>query len=165
MLRPRTVALLGALALAAALAAGSEGAAQPKLGCKIAKALARVPARPVWFPAPQPVDTTLIVNAAAPPTFARGLKWSVETRYFWLARLPRGGKVGDPKAKLVLSARFDNLGRTVNVLRRKDGRLFALWKTSGKGADTTVVVAKNMTATEFGDFVASLRKVRYPTGC
>jgi hypothetical protein len=157
--------LLGAVAATALAAGGPAGAAAPKLSCKISRALAQVPAKPVWFPAPQPPDTTLTVNAAALPTFARGLKWSVETRYFWLGRFPRGGKVRDPKAKLVFSARFTNLGRTVDILRRGDGRLFTQWKTSGKGADTTVIVAKNMTSTELGAFVASLRKVRYPTGC
>ncbi len=160
------LAALGALATATTLASGAPaGAAPPKLSCKIAKALTHVSAQPIWFPVPQPPDTTLTVNADAPPKFVHGLKWQVETRYFWLVRLPRGGKVGDPKAELVFSARFDNLGRTVDVLRLKDDRLFAQWRTSRSGADTTAVVAKNITGTEFGEFVASLAKVRYPTGC
>jgi hypothetical protein len=164
---PRRIALLGATVAAATLAsaAPADAAVAPKLSCKIAKALKRVPAKPVWFPVPQPPDTTLTVNGAAPPKFARGLKWSVDTRYLWLGRYPRGAKVADPKAKLVFSARFANLGRTITVLRRRDGRLFTQWKTSGKGRDTTVVVSKDITSTELGEFVASLRKVRYPAGC
>ncbi len=158
--------LLGALVAASALASAEPaGAASPKLSCKIAKALELVPAQPVWFPVPQPADTTLTVNADAPPKYVRGLKWSVETRYFWLVRVPRGGKLGDPKAQVVFNARFENLGRNVVVLRQRDGRLFAQWNTSGKGPDTTVVVAKNITGTEFGQFLATLRNVQYPTGC
>jgi hypothetical protein len=170
MLRRRTKRRLAfgtfaALATVMTVGTGPVGAASPTLTCKLAGALARVPAKPVWFPAPQPVGTTLVVDAAAPPAFAHGLKWTVENRYFWLVRLPRGAKVADPKAKLVFNARFPNLGRAVDVLRRTDGRLYARFKTTGSGPDTTVAVASNVTSTEFGDFVASLQKVRYPSGC
>ena len=159
------LALLGAVLAAALASARPAGAASPKLSCKIGKALTHVPARPVWFPVPQPRGTTLTVNADARPLFVHGLKWQVETRYFWLVRVPRGTNLGDPTAKLVFNARFDNLGRSVSVLRLSDGRLFTQWRTSGNGADTTAVVAKNITATEFAEFVASMRKVQYPTGC
>jgi hypothetical protein len=160
------LAVVAPLAAVVAFAAGdANGAAAPRVSCQIAKAVTRLPSRPVWFPAPMPMGTTLTVPDDAPPTFRRGLKWSVETRYFWLVRLPRGGKIADPKAKLVFTARFPNLGRELDVLRRSDGRLFAAWRTNGAGRDITAVVAKNMTGTEFGEFVASLRKVRYPARC
>jgi hypothetical protein len=170
MLRGRTkrsvvCGTLVAVASAMTVGTGPVRAASPVLTCRIAGALARVPAKPVWFPAPQPVGTTLVVGAAAPPTFAHGLKWTVENRYFWLVRLPRGGQVADAKAKLVFDARFPNLGRAVVVLRRADGRLYTQFKTTGSGPDTTVVVASNMTSTEFAEFIASLKKVRYPSGC
>ena len=141
------------------------GAASPKLNCRIAKALAHVPAKPVWFPVPQPFDTTLTVNSGAKPGFVHGLKWSVETRYFFLVRLPRGASLREPKASVVFNARFDNIGRAIEVLRNRDGRLFAEWPTNGSGRDTTAVVAKNMSSTEFGEFVGSLRKVTWPSGC
>jgi hypothetical protein len=125
-----------------------------------------VPAKPVWFPVPQPYDTTLTVNESAPPSFRNGLRWMIETRYFWLARMPRGTTFADPKSKVVLSAvQFANLGRRIDIVRLQDGRYFAKWPTAGSGRDTTVAVAKNMTSTEFGEFIASLRKVRWPTGC
>jgi hypothetical protein len=163
----RRLALLGTTVAAAAIViAGPSSAAAPKLSCSIANALTRVPAKPVWFPVPQPYDTTLTVNENAPPSFTHGLRWMVETRYFWLARMPRGTTFSDPKSKVVLSAvRFPNLGRSIDIVRLQDGRLFAKWPTAGSGRDTTVAVAKNMSATEFGEFVASLRKVRWPSGC
>jgi len=157
------VALLAVSAVA--VAAGPAGAATPKVNCRIAKAVEQLPAKPVWFPAPQPFDTTLTVPADAKPTFSRGLRWQVETRYFFLTRLPNGGKVADPKAKAVFSASFGNLGRTVTILRRADGRLFAQFPTTGKGKDTTVIVSSNMATTEFGEFLSSLRKVQWPTNC
>ena len=158
---------LAALAAAAVTFAncGSAVAATPKLGCRLAVALQRLPAPPVWFPSPQPAPTTLTVDVSAGPGLAHGLRWSVEDRWFWLGRLPRGGTTRDPKAMLVFGARFDNLGREIAVVRRRDGRLYTELSTTGRGADRTVVVAKDMTATEFGAFLASLRKVRYPTAC
>ena len=161
----RPALFAAALGAAVAFTGAPAAAATPKVSCKIAKAVTRLPSPPVWFPVPQPFDTTLIVNGNALPTFAHGLRWQVETRYFFLVRLPRGGNVRDPKAKVAFSARFENLGRSVDVLRRRDGRLFAQWPTTGKGRDTTVVVSQNMASTEFGEFVASLRKVEYPKGC
>jgi hypothetical protein len=159
--------IVGAAVVAAvAMLPAPSGAATPKLSCAIAKALERVPAKPVWFPVPQPMDTTLTVNGDARPTFANGLNWMVETRYFWLGRMPRGTTFRDPGSKVVLSGvRFTNLGRSIDIVRLRDGRYFAKWPTSGSGKDTTVAVAKNMSSTEFGEFVASLRKVQWPTGC
>jgi hypothetical protein len=158
-------ALLAVVVTASILAAAPADAAAPKLSCRIAKAAAQLPGKPVWFPSPQPFDTTLTVPANAKPTFARGLKWQVETRYFFLVRLPNGGNVRDPRAKAVFSADFSNLGRSITIQRRGDGRLFAQFPTTGKGKDTTVVVSLNMATTEFGEFLSSLRKVRWPTGC
>jgi hypothetical protein len=162
----RWPALLAAALVAAALAVpGPSVAANPKLSCAVAQALTRVAAKPVWFPVPQPRDTTLTVNGGAPPSFANGLRWMVETRYFWLGRMPRGTTFRDPGSKVVLSATFPNLARSVDIVRLRDGRYFAKWPTAGSGRDTTVAVARNMSSTEFGEFVASLRKVRYPSGC
>ena len=163
----RRLACVGAvLAATATVIAGPSPAASPKLSCSIASALTRVPAKPVWFPVPQPRDTTLTVNENAPPSFANGLRWMVEMRYFWLARMPRGTTFTDPKSKVVLSAvQFGNLGRRIDIVRLGDGRLFAKWPTAGPGRDTTVVVAKNMSATEFGEFLASLRQVQWPANC
>ena len=158
-------ALLAAVAAAAVVAVTPAEAATPKLSCRIATAAAKLPGKPVWFPSPQPFDTTLTVDANAKPTFARGLKWQVETRYFFLVRLPKGGDVRDRKAKVVFSAAFPNLGRSVSILRRADGRLFAQFPTNGKGVDTTVVVSLNMATTELGEFLSSLRKVQWPKGC
>jgi hypothetical protein len=152
-------------AIAAIAVAAPADAATPTLSCRIAKAAAKLPGKPVWFPAPQPFDTTLTVPANAAPTFRSGLKWQVETRYFFLVRLPNGGSVKDAKAKAVFSARFANLGRNVTILRRGDGRLFAQFPTGGRGRDTTVVVSLNMATTEFGEFLSSLRKVRWPSRC
>ena len=157
--------LLAATVVAVLATGGPAGAATPKLTCSIAKALTHVPSKPVWFPAPQPEGTTLIVDASSRPGFSHGLEWSVETRYFFLVRLPRGTSFRDRKAKVVFDVRFTNLGRSIAIQRLGDGRLYAKWPTAGKGRDTTVVVAKNMSATEFGVFVASLRRVAYPTGC
>jgi hypothetical protein len=162
--RPGGLAALAAAAVAFA-SCGSAAAAAPTLGCKLAVALERLPAPPVWFPSPQPAPSTLTVDVAAGPGLVHGLRWSIEDRSFWLGRRPHAGTTRDPEAKLVFDARFDNLGRTVAVVRRRDGRLYTELSTTGRGADRTVVVAKNMTATEFGEFLASLRKARYPTGC
>jgi hypothetical protein len=162
----RLVCLVGIAAAAAIAVPGQSVAANPKLSCAISQALGRVAAKPVWFPVPQPRDTTLTVNGTAPPSFANGLRWMIEGRYFWLARMPRGTAFRDPGSKVVLSAvRFTNLGRSIDIVRLRDGRYFAKWPTAGSGRDTTVAVAKNMTSTEFGEFVASLRKVQWPSGC
>ena len=156
--------LAAAVACAFGTSVAPASGAPPKVTCKIANALKRVPAKPVWFPVPQPEDTTLIVDDDARPGFVHGLRWSVESRYFFLVRMPRGTSFRDPKAKVAFDARFANLGRSISILRLGDGRLLAKWPTAGKGRDTTVVVAVNMSATEFGAFLASLRRVAYPTG-
>jgi len=161
------LAVLTATSALVAAALGTEARTQsgPVLSCTTAKSLARLPARPVWFPVPQPEDVRPAVNVNAPPKFVRGVKWDWGDRYFWLARLPKGANLGDPKAKVVAGLRFPNLARAVRILRLSDGRLFAQWPTTRRYPDTTVVVAKNHTTTEIGFFLASLRKVRLPTGC
>jgi hypothetical protein len=163
----RRIVLVAALGAVASLAVGADGRTQsgPVLSCTTAKSLARLPARPVWFPVPQPEDVRPAVNVNALPKFVRGVKWDWGDRYFWLARLPKGANLGDPKAKVVAGLRFPNLARVVRILRLSDGRLFAQWPTARRYPDTTVVVAKNHTTTEVGFFLASLRKVRWPTGC
>jgi hypothetical protein len=163
----RRLALLAATVAALSLApAVPSSAATPKINCRTAQALTLLPAKPIWFPAPQPYDTVLTVNENAPPSFRKGLRWMVETRYFWLARMPAGSTFRDPRSKVVLDGvRFTNLGRSVDIVRLRDGRLFAKWATSGRGRDTTVAVAKNMSATEFGEFLGTLHKVQWPTGC
>ena len=164
--RIRDSALLAALGAVAALAFCAEAVpAGPRLDCTTAKALSRLPARPVWFPVPQPDELRPVVNAGAPPKFVRGVKWDWGDRYLWMARLPRGANLGDPKAKVVVGLAFPNLGRTVKILRLSDGRLFAQWPTSRRYPDTTVVVGKNQTTTELGFFLASLQKVQWPARC
>jgi hypothetical protein len=167
---PRPLARVGFVAALTALASLGSGAeartqAGPVLSCVTAKSLARLPARPVWFPAPQPEQLRPAVNVSAPPKFVRGVKWDWGDRYFWLARLPKGANLGDPKAKVVAALQFPNLGRTIRILRLGDGRLFAQWPTAKRYPDTTVVVAKNQTTTEVGFFLASLKKVRWPARC
>jgi hypothetical protein len=164
------LALLAALATAlfAVTLDGSTAATKkPNIGCGTAKALRKVPAKPIWFSIKPPESGGgFSADVHALPTFVNGLKWSYpDDRYFWLARLPRGGAAANQKGSITAELEFTNLDQVVKIVRLRDGRLFARWPSSGSGRDVTVVVAKNHSTTEMGWFISSLRKVTWPTNC
>ena len=139
----------------------------PSIDCATAKTLAAAPARPAWFPMPQPPGR-FTANTNALPIFVHGLEWLSERRYFWLVREPRGANLGEigVRSKVAAHPYLPKLHYEVKVLRlADDGRLFAQWPTFGRYPDLTAAVAKGETLPAFLTYLRSLRRITWPKGC
>lgn len=149
-----------------ALASPSASAPPVQLDCATAKRIAATPGKPYWFPVPEPRGV-FHASGDALPWFLRGLKWTSGRTYLFLVRIPGGANLGDIglQSKVAAKPRLANVGRTVEVLRLPDGRLFVQWPTRRVYPDLTAVVAKGVTVARYVAFLRSLRPIAWPGGC